>query len=481
MSVQRESIGSLARAEAIAARADATVAAYRSFQAARTPATEGFASRPLTDKSTYIAPARFADLLGDDFESTFAVIASSGSSGRSCYWPQLRVGQADAGARLAAFLESSFNVHQRRTLAIVGLSLGSWIGGDMISWALKNAALQMTRPFAVFAPGNRHDEIVRLIADSSGMVDQFLLVVCPSAIGHLHLLAESLGVAWPHAKSRYLVLGEAFPEPMRAGLRSAAAMNRGQSPILSMYGSADTGLLGVESPASSAMRSVLHDSRALQVSMGLPATTPHLFHAIAGDAYLECVAGELCVTRWQGVPLVRYNLHDSAQLLSWSAARETVLASGFGHPAERRVIEAAGAGQPDLIAVSGRADRCLILCGTNLSEAMLDEAVSSLRTNSALTGLYRAEVMYDRGRQRLAVTLETKAGAPVSGVDQDALYHSLVAELGRVQPEFADDWQAVYRRWDHEREQRIIRLEFVPWPTLSDRRDGTIKNNPVKP
>jgi hypothetical protein len=33
---------------------------------------------------------------------------------------------------------------------------------------------------------------------------------------------------------------------------------------------------------------------------------------------VETVAGELCVTKWQGIPLVRYNLHDSARLYDWS-------------------------------------------------------------------------------------------------------------------------------------------------------------------
>jgi len=39
-----------------------------------------------------------------------------------------------------------------------------------------------------------------------------------------------------------------------------------------------------------------------------------------------------------------------------------------------RVLEAAGI-PADLIAISGRSDSGLILCGTNLSETMLDNAV----------------------------------------------------------------------------------------------------------
>ena len=86
----------------------------------------------------------------------------------------------------------------------------------------------------------------------------------------------------------------------------------------------------------------------------------------ADDVFVESVAGELHITRWQGIPLVRYNLHDAAALLSWRELLAALPPHVLGHHAETL------AQLPDVIAISGRADRCLILCGTNLSESMLD-------------------------------------------------------------------------------------------------------------
>jgi phenylacetate-CoA ligase len=472
-------LGSPAVAEGVALRAERSVAAYRGMLAGAEYRGGSFAERPVVDKAGYLARNPLASLLGDDADRTFSIIASSGSSGRPFYWPQLKEGQREAGQRLLEFLRAAYAVDRRRTIAVVGLALGSWIGGDVFSWALKNAAIQAPFPLAVFAPGNRHDEILRFIDDARSVADQFLIVVCPSAIGHLRALSESLSRPLPWPKLRFLVLGEAFPESLRASIHQRAGLPPGECPILSVYGSADTGLLGVESPATAAARAVLSGSPSLQAGMGLGPVTPHLFHAAAPDAYLETIDGELVVTRWQGIPLVRYNLHDAAHLVSWRGLRGAILDSGQGDSAFRAVIEHAGAALPDLIAISGRADRCLILCGTNLTEAMLDHAVAEAGALApALTGRYRASVVYEADRQRLAIELEARDDVP-GQTETDGIYDALVRGLARVQPEFEGDWTNVYKIWDRDPQRRIIRLGFVAWPAISG--SGGIKSRGIAP
>ena len=55
---------------------------------------------------------------------------------------------------------------------------------------------------------------------------------------------------------------------------------------------------------------------------------------------------------------------------------------------------------PDILAITGRADSCLLLCGTNLTEAMLDAAVRALELTPWLTGNYRARALELRRRVR---------------------------------------------------------------------------------
>jgi phenylacetate-CoA ligase len=122
---------------------------------------------------------------------------------------------------------------------------------------------------------------------------------------------------------------------------------------------------------------------------------------------------------------------------------------------------------PSILAIPGRADRCLILCGTNLSETMLDAAVRAPELESVLTGAYEARIEYENDRQFLSFEVELKPGVvEEAGLDRQ-VYDTLVSALGRVQPEFLDDWQNMYRLWDDSPRQRILRVNYHAWPALS--------------
>jgi phenylacetate-CoA ligase len=378
------------------------------------------------------------------------------------------------------FLETTYRIHERRTLAVVGLALGSWVGGDQYSWVLKNVALETPYPFAVISPGNRHEEIIDLINHQQHTVDQFLLVICPSHIGHLRLLAEALGQPLPLNRLRFLVVGEVFPEAFRRNLLRRSSPESGDSFMISLYGSADTGSLAVESPASISLRRLLEDDPALAERFGFRRPLPHLFHCTASDAYIETVSGELCVTRWQGIPLVRYNLHDRARLLAWKPLRQEVL-----QLADRDRVDAADLNHlhdawalPDLIALTGRSDDAILLGGTTITAAMLDDVMRRPALAELLTGAYRAAAPFEDDRQFLDLELELRPGLVVDTKQQETIGAEVVLGLCQTNPEFASDWEAVYRAGNDDPSRRFLRFRTVSWPSLSDG-DGQLTKRPI--
>lgn len=477
-------LGSPENARNILCRAEEAVPAYRHFLTLCPPSEQaGLDAYPVTDKASYLRQYPYQELLGDDAHDSFTIFASSGSSGASFFWPQLRSGHQQVIPRLRQFLETSFQIQNRTTMAIVGLALGSWIGGEHMSWALKSLALTVDYPLCVFSPGSNHEEIIRMIVSSDPYVEQFILYLCPSAIAHIRLRADEAGTVLPLHKIRFVVLGEAFPESVRSSLQRQAGLPESATVMLSIYGSADTGVLGVESAASVALRRVLVEHPALADELGIGTVVPHFFHGIAPDAYLETRAGELLITRWQGVPLLRYNLHDSARLLSWKHTRRGVLellADSNNKSASAELLERAGDDLPDLLAVAGRSDSTLILCGTNISEPMLDSAVRCGELEPYLTGVYRARIDYDGDRQRLCLDLEFRQVCELSSGQIDQVYGLLVRSLGLVQPEFMDDWRNVYHLWDHDPAKRILDLRCSHWPALSNALSAGIKHRGIQ-
>ena len=334
----RKSIGSLEFAENVASRARTQVSAYRKFlEGYQIPDNAVFVNLPTTDKASYLKTFTFEDLVSDDFADTFTIFSSSGSSGQPFYWPQIKGSHRSSVARFGHYLENAYEVHQRRTLVIVGLALGSWIGGDFFSWLLKSVAIAASYPLAVFSPGNKHDEIIAMLHSAERFVDQFIVVCGPSAIGHLILRAKEKAQPLPLSKIHYLVLGEPFPEVVREELEKNSSA--GGLRMFSVYGSADTGLLGFESPASIILRRICMADPLVAEDLELGPLIPHFFHHADPSTYLETVGGELCITKWQGIPLVRYNLHDSARLYDWREIARLLPSWAQTKPRARAVLD----------------------------------------------------------------------------------------------------------------------------------------------
>ena len=125
------------------------------------------------------------------------------------------------------------------------------------------------------------------------------------------------------------------------------------------------------------------------------------------------------------------------------------------------------------------ADSCLILCGTNITEAMFDQAVRSPELSPFLTGAYQARLLHEEGRQRLGLTLEYRAEQGATADLAGAIYPRLVQALGQAQPEFRDDWASIYRTWDNDPARRILKLDLVPWPEMSRGLEGKIKQRGI--
>ena len=81
------------------------------------------------------------------------------------------------------------------------------------------------------------------------------------------------------------------------------------------------------------------------------------------------------------------------------------------------------------------------------------------------------------GRQHLHLTLECKPGSKPSAALAEELYPALIQSIGRAQPEFIDDWANIYRNWDGDPDRRILDIEAVAWPALSEQREGAIKTH----
>jgi phenylacetate-CoA ligase len=476
----KTSLGSKFLARRVAQQIQQQIPAYQKFlahQGLQIPVD--FEDLPISDKQSYILPSSLEDLSGDRLDHSLSLYQSSGSSGNSYYWPMLRSTNRFAIPATKFFLEKTFQIHKKKTLIIIASSLGSWLGGEHFSWTFKSLAQQVTYPLMVFTPGSNPEEIVTIIARLSCFFQQIIILITPSFIPLLYHKAETLNLALDLSKLKYLVTSEYFPESLRLTLKKKAQLSIEEVFMVSMYGSADTGGLGVESPASIAMRQLLEEYPDLREYLGIKLPLPIFFHNIRFDSYLEQIEQKFCITQWQGIPLLRYHIFDQVTFYSWKSLKKAILASKLINQEHslRRFINASSDFLPNIIAVSGRFDKTLILGGTNFSESMLDSAIKSEKLSHLLTGLYRAKILYDHDQFQLSLDLELSTKVMQTEEVKDMIYREIIQQLGKVQPEFAKDWEDIYQDWEMTSTKRILKLNFLPSPSLSNLRKKMIKQS----
>lgn len=276
------------------------------------------------------------------------------------WWPQTKLTDEKI-LFFKQYFEQHYHIHQIKSMFIIGESLGKWTEEQNISYSVRNFSSFADYTTGICSLKHKVEPIIDFILEYHSEYSQLILFLSPSLIDHILYTVEAAGLytKFPFHKLRFCVSGEFFTERFRANINKICSVSELNSSIFSVYGSLEADFIGAESMASIAVRKLLHHDKLLAQQIGFPDTLPHFFHCYDTDIYIEEVDGELCITKWQGIPLVRYNLHDKVQLYSWKKLRDLILlhqVEDRQHEALYKIIEKAGADLPDVIAFFGKSE-----------------------------------------------------------------------------------------------------------------------------
>lgn len=450
-------IGSSAQARETLRALHRESAAYRNLlHARRLDPDAPWTEIPILTKQNFYALHPWRDLMSEPTRAeVISVVRSAGTSRgdaqRGFFWPQSRSFVRESYLRTKAFLNHTLRISERRTLAVVALSMGSWAGGEGMSALFRYLALVEGLPLTVFSPGDRFEEILEAVEREQDAYDQILIMLVPSAIAYLEELIDASALKFPWEKVSFLCVGEAFPESLRTRIeaRSRGAHRKGL-PLLSIYASADTGVLGVETTETIRLRKAWAASGRGYV--------PNLFYVSSPDAFLEVVEDRLLVTRNQALPLVRYDLGDHVEIFE-----------GEKNP---------------LLCVYGRAQGCVSLFDSKIFSWVFETVFAKSPWALAFsTGRFIVWPDYEEGRQILRWDIELRSGVHSPSPEvQLALQRELLTLMGECQPEMAADFRRVYEPFLARDPRGLFRFRFVPDPVLTEalEREGRVKSTVVR-
>jgi phenylacetate-coenzyme A ligase PaaK-like adenylate-forming protein len=402
---------------------------------------EDFRRLPLMTKADYVlrhplpGRCRGGILAGCDMISV-----SSGATGAPTFWPRALPDELAVAWRFEQVFHDNFYADRRPTLAVVCFPLGTWVGGLYTTSACRHLGAK-GYPVTVVAPGNNRAEIMRVVTALSPLCEQTVLLGYPPFLKDVVDAGLADGVPWHRYAIKLVPAGEVVSEEWRGLMAERAGMADVGRDSASLYGTADAGVLGNETPLTVAIRRFLAQNPAAAREIFGQARLPTLVQYDPFERFFEERDGTLIFSGECGVPLVRYHISDEGGLVGYGAMIERLRAFGFDAEAEARRGGPRGVRPLPFVYVFGRSHFAVSLYGANVFPDTVAIALEQPSTREFVTGKFVLEVSDGAGRDpglSVAVELSPRGLEASPGSLADAIADAVLATLLRLNSEYAN-------------------------------------------
>jgi phenylacetate-CoA ligase len=399
-----------------------------------------FQQLPLCTKADYIQAYPLAERCrGGTLTDCDMIAVSSGSTGEPTVWPRFLSDELAITARFEQIFHDSFEADRHSTLAVVCFPLGTWVGGMFTASCCRHLATK-GYPITVVTPGNNKPEILRAVRTLGASFDQVVLLGYPPFVKEVVDLGSSEGLRWDDYRIKLVLAGEVFSEDWRTLMAERAGMKRPLRDTAALYGTADAGVLGNETPISIAIRRFLASRPEALRSLFGESRLPTLVQYDPLQRYFEVHQGTLLFSGDNGVPLVRYHISDDGGVWPYADLIARLHALGFDAEAEVRKETERGLYPLPFVYVFGRSHFAVSYYGANVFPETVSVALEQPETSPWVTGKFVLEVVEDEQRDKqlcVAVELSPRGVAEAESFSPERVADAVLAALLRASSEFA--------------------------------------------
>lgn len=436
-----------------------TVPAYRAFLAehgvdpARIQTPADFRRLPLIEKANYLQRHPLSQLCrGGRIESCDMIAVSSGSSGVPTFWPRFVSDELPIAVRFEQIFHDSFRADQRRTLAVVCFALGTWVGGMFTAACCRYVAAK-GYPVTVITPGNNRQEIARVVRELAPQFEQTVLLGYPPFLRDVIDAGIAEGLQWQPLNIKLVTAGEVFSEEWRTLVCERAGATDPSRDTASLYGTADAGVLGNETPLSIHIRRFLAATPEAARQLFGESRLPTLVQYDPLARYFETQpdaqgSGEtLLFTGNNGVPLIRYHIADQGGLVGYQQMLRFLADWGFEPVAKLVHGGSRGVRELPFVFVFGRSDFTVSYFGANVYPENISVGLEQPGIREWVTGKFVLQSLENVDEiPHLAIAVELAPGVQPEDAKREVIADSMLHQLLRLNSEFANYAPAEYQR-----------------------------------
>ncbi|GAA3104838.1 phenylacetate--CoA ligase family protein [Streptosporangium carneum] len=389
---------------------------------------DDFTRLPLTTKDTYTRRYPLPELCRDGVVGDMIAV-SSGSTGTPSFWPRSASDELVIAERFEEVFRDSFRAAERRTLAVVCFALGTWVGGLFTLACCRHLAAR-GYPITSVAPGSDKREILRVIPELAPHFDQVVLLGYPPFLKDVIDAGTAQGLPWADYSIKLVTAGEVFSEQWRTLVAERAGMTDPALDTASLYGTADAGVLGNETPLSIRIRRFLAENPEIARELFGESRLPTLVQYDPRVRFFEEHEGTLLFSGDNGIPLVRYHIADEGGLIPHDRMLAFLAEHGFRPTGQGPELPFAY--------VFGRSHFTVSYYGANVYPENVSVGLEQPEVSALVTGKFVLEVAEDDRRDRqLTVTVELAPGVRGSEEAARSVGESILTQLLRLNSEFA--------------------------------------------
>ena len=427
--------------------------AEQGIDAARIRSPEDFQALPLVTKQNYLTRHPLARLCrGGKLESCDFVAVSSGSTGKPTFWPRFLADELPIAARFEQVFHDSFQADVRRTLAVVCFALGTWVGGMFTANCCRYLAAK-GYPITVVTPGGNRDEIWRILRELAPQFEQTVLLGYPPFLKDVVDGGIAQGIDWRPLRVKLVLAGEVFSEEWRSLVGERLGSTDVCYDSASLYGTADAGVLGNETPLSITIRRFLGANPDAARQLFGESRLPTLVQYDPFVRYFEALPDAegrghtLLFTGDNGVPLVRYHIADNGGLVPYEAMLHLLADWKFDPLAALGGHAWRGARRLPFAFVFGRANFTVSYFGANIYPENISVGLEQPPVSEWVTGKFVLQAKEGfAGAPHLAIAVELAPGTTGDAAKQAAIEAAILTHLLRLNSEFANYTPPEYRR-----------------------------------
>lgn len=421
----------------------ATVPAYKAFlrehsiNPVSVQTIEDFQKLPLITKENYLLRHSLADLCRNgQLEACDMIAVSSGSTGKPTFWTRLIADELQIATRFEQIFHD-FDADTQPTLAVICFSLGTWVGGMYTTNCCRYLSSK-GYPITVVTPGNNKEEIFRVVQELGSYFKQVVLLGYPPFLKDVIDSGIARGVEWQQYQIKLVMAGEVFSEEWRSLVGERVGSKNPCYDSASLYGTADAGVLGNETPLSICIRRFLaNNPDAARTLFG--SRLPTLVQYDPLSRFFEIHNGTLLFSGNNGIPLLRYYIADTGGLITYDAMLKFLAEWGF-NPVETLQQEGRRGIHPlPFVYVFGRSNFTVSYFGANIYPENVTVGLEQPIIKEWVTGKFVLQVQEDADKNRfLCVVVELAPGMEGSKEKSQAIATSIQSQLLRLNSEFAN-------------------------------------------